>query len=493
MTVPNVGITDVAVMDPALGPDANSALAVGMIYTGLVKRDAHLRVLPDQALWKLSSDNKVYTFTLKPEITFSDGTPVTAQSYVYSWTRALLPHVGSSTSPFFEAAIVGANDVTTGKAKTLAGVQALDEHTLQVRLNQPTPYFLTELTTPLFFPVNQKIVEQANQKSGVETGIGTGPFLVKEWIHNVKMVFVPNPHYYGAKTRLTEVDMLFINDPSTAFKTYRAGAYSLVWNLNAGDQVAAQGLAGFVRVPLLQTDAVYFDNAPPFNTLAVRQAFAYAIDRSTLAHAVLHDAVVPAATILPPGIPDYQLNYAGLPFDSAQAKSLLQSVYPDVTKMPTVTFSYPSALVTDQEAVALQNMWQSALGILVQLRPMELTAYNDEQQRHLVQIGFTQWEADFPDPYDGLTLNLLSTANGNDGHWKNAQFDQLVTKAETASGSTRMALYAQAEKIAITDVGWLPLDHEALAAVIPPWVHGVTVNGGGLFFGDWSDVYLLQH
>ena len=498
LTFPNVGTGEVAVLDPALGPDSNSGVAVGMIYSGLVKSSKNLDVVPDQATWKISADNKVYTFTLKSNIAFSDGTPVTAQSYVYTWTRALLPEVASPIASFFEASIVGAADVSAGKTKTLAGVKALDDHTLQVTLTQPTAYFLEELTNPLFFPLNQKLIEQYGQKNWVQhvagEGAGTGPFMVKAWDHNVKMVFVPNPHYYGNKTALAEVDMLFVENPTTAFKAYQAHQYDFVWNITPTDQQTAKGLPGFLRIPLLQSDLLFFDNTkPPFNRAEVRQAFAYATDKTTLAHAIFKDAVTPAPTIVPPGMPGYQPSYSGLAFDKAKAKSLLQSVYSDVSKVPPITFSYPSSQVTPLEAAALQGMWQNALGIQVKLRGVELNTYNEETAKHQVQFGFTQWSADFPDPYDWLTLNLFSTAPNNNGQWDNAAFDQTVKNAEQSTGDARIRLYNKAEQIAVSDVGWLPLDHQTLAAIIPSWVHGVTLNGNGLFFDDWSDVYLLQH
>ncbi len=502
LTFPNVGTDDIGQLDPVQGPDANSAIAVGMIFSGLVRSDKDLNVIPDQATWQISGNNKVYTFTLKPGITFSDGTPVTAQTYVYTWTRALLPNVQSPIASFFEGPIVGADAVAAGKTKVLSGVKAVNDHTLQVTLTQPTPYFLEDLTTSLFFPLNQKIIEQYGDKNWVQhaagNGVGTGPFMVKEWDHNVKMVLVPNPSYYGNKTKLTEVDMFFVKDPATAFKAYRAGQYDFVWNLTSTDQQVAQGLAGFIRKPLLQTDLLFFDNAkPPFNRTEVRQAFAYAIDKQTLVHAVFKDSVTPASTIIPPGMPGYQPNYVGIPFDKDKAKALLQSVYPDVTKVPPITFTYPSAQVTPDEASALQQMWQAALGIQVKLRSVELNAYNDEtagnRSTHVIQMGFTQWGADFPDPYDWLTLNLTANASNNNGSWNNSQFNQLVQQAETLPGDARINVYNQAEQIAISDVGWLPLDHEAVAAIIPSWAHGVSLNANGLFFDDWSGVYIVQH
>jgi oligopeptide transport system substrate-binding protein len=498
LTFPNVGTRDIGVLDPAQGPDANSALAVGMIYTGLVKFDKNLNVVPDQATWVISPDNKVYTFTLKQGITFSDGTPVTAQSYVYTLTRSLLPEVKSPIALFFLGPILGSDDVSNGKTKTLAGVKAIDSTTLQITLKQPTAYFLQIMANSIAFPLNQTVINQFGQADWVNhaagSAIGTGPFMVKEWDHNTKMVFIPNPHWYGGKTKLTEVDMLFVNDPSTAFKAYQAGQYNFVWNIGPQDLVSAKGMPGFESESLLQTDLLFFSNKmAPFNNAAVRQAFAYATDKQALATAIFKGSAIPAPTIIPPGMPGYQPNYQGLAYDKSKALAALQSAYPDVSKVPPITFSFPSSQVSTSEAAALQQMWQTALGIQVKLLPVELNAYNTETSNHQVQFGFTQWSADFPDPYDWLTLNLFSTASNNSGDWNNPQFDQLVTQADQTTGDARIQLYNQAEQIAISDVGWLPLDHQSLSAIIPPWVQGVSLNNTGLYFGDWSDVYLLQH
>lgn len=497
---PNVGIADAnsAFLDPAQGPDANTAQVVNMIYSGLVRSDVNLNVIPDQATWDISPDNKVYTFHLKSGLTFSDGTPITAQTYVYTLTRALLPEVKSPIATFFEANIVGANDVNAGKTRTLAGVKALDDSTLQMTLTQPTPYFLEVLTNSLYYPLNEKVIDQygqtnwPNQVAG--NAVGSGPFIVKEWDHQVKMILAPNPHYYGAKAKLSEVDMYFVNEATTAFNAYQAKQYDFVWNITPPDQLIAKHGAGFVLHPLLQTDLLFFNNKmAPFGNAAVRQAFAYATNKNLLVQAVFNGSVLAAPTIIPPGMPGYEPNYPGIVYDQAKAKALLQSVYPDVSKVPSITFSYPNSQVSTQEATVLQQMWQDALGIQVTLSPVDLNTYNTETNNHAIQFGFTQWGADFPDPYDWLALNLTTNASNNNGEWSNATFDATIAQAEQTSGAARIALYNQAEQIAIQDVGWLPLDHQALAAMLPSWLHGVTLNGNGLYFGDWSNVYLLQH
>jgi oligopeptide transport system substrate-binding protein len=497
LVFPNVGIQDLDSLDPTQDSDSNSLLALNMIYSGLVRLDKDLNVIPDQATWTISADRKVYTFALKTGLAFSDGTPITAQSYVYSLTRALSPAVNSTDAMLFLGNIAGADAVNSGKATTLSGVKALNAQTLEITLSNPTEYFLQALANPVAFVVNQKLIEQYKDPAWtnhvVNHGAGSGPFMVKSWRHTIKMILVPNPYYYGPHTRLNEVDMIFAVDAHDAFQAYQGGQYNFVWKIIPTDLSAARGLAGFTSQSQLETDALFFNTQkPPFDQPAVRQAFAYAIDKNLLAQSILSNSVIPAPTIIPTGIPGYQPSLSSLSFNKAKALATLQTVYPDVTEMDPVTFFYPSSLVSSAVAIALQQMWQNALGIQITLRPLETNAYNLEASNHDIQFGFAQWSADFPDPYDALALNLLSDANGNWGIWQNQQFDQFVQQAEASNGPTRLNLYSQAEQVAINDVGWLPIDHQALSAVIPATVHGVSINHMGLYFGDWSDVYLTS-
>ncbi|WP_161975514.1 peptide ABC transporter substrate-binding protein [Tengunoibacter tsumagoiensis] len=498
MTFPNVGIADLQTLDPAVGLDQNATLVANMIYSGLVRTDKDLKVIPDQATWQIADDGKVYTFFLNAEVAFSDGTPVTAQTYIYTWNRVFNSTSNSSVVSDLNLPIAGLNDFLTGKQTTISGLQALNAHTLQVTLTQPAPYFLSVLTNPAFFAVNQQVVEHYQQEDWsqhvADSAVGTGPFMVQSWQHNVKMLFIPNPHYIGKRTNLAMVDMRFVDDPIVAFKASNAGQYDLVWGMDPQDQPAAKGLAGFAASPQLQTDALFFDpTQQPFDALEVRQALTYAIDRSALAHTILHDVVVPTTTILPPGMPGYQEQKAGLSADVGRARDLLKSVYPDLSAFPPITLSFPNSQLSVAEGTALQQMWQQNLGIQVSLQPVEENAYEQELDAHSIAFGFVGWAADFPDPYDVLAVNLLSTSNQNPGQWKNDDFDQAINQAEATSGQERLALYQKAEQIALTDVAWFPLDHQKQVAVLSSWVHGVTVNANGLYFGDWSSVYLSKH
>src|SRR5437763_856274 len=174
LTFPDIGVTDITSLDPVLGFDMNTSIIMNMLYSGLLRLDDNAQAIPDQATWKISSDGKVYTFMLKPSITFSDGTPVTAETCVYTWTRALTPNRDSSLALSLEQPIVEATAVHNGNAHTLSGLKALDAHTLQVTLNAPSPYFLTSLTNPLFFPLNRQVIERYGDQNWTRHIVNAG-------------------------------------------------------------------------------------------------------------------------------------------------------------------------------------------------------------------------------------------------------------------------------------------------------------------------------
>jgi ABC-type oligopeptide transport system substrate-binding subunit len=488
---------NIATLDPVRDHGYNETLVMNMIYSGLVRTDKNLNVISDQATWQISADSKVYTFTLRPHVAFSDGSPVTAQSYVYTWTRALLSATTSPTAFSLLSPILGAEDVHNGKTQRLAGVTALNDATLQVTLTKPAPYFLASLTNPLFFPLNQKVVARYGRHNwpqpAAESGLGSGPFLLKTWQPTVQLIFVPNPFYYGRKTALARVVASFVNDPRVALKQYDVGQTDLVENITLEDQPAARSSTGFISTALLQTDALFANTTkPPFDSLVVRQAFAYVIDRQALMSDAFNDALVPAATFLPPVLPGYQTNERVSGYDAAQARSLLHSAYPDLKRFPTVTFSYPAGQVSDQEATVLQSQWQRTLGIQVNVRAVEPYAYQQEMRDHVIQLGFYALRADFPDPYAFFSPFLSSSGRFN-GLWHDANVEQITTQAEAQTGEQRLALYQRAEVRMLEQAVIMPLDHQTLAAIIPAWIRGVTLNGNGLSFGDWADVVILRH
>lgn len=503
LTIPLIGITNAPSFDPTVELDANGQILMKMLYSGLVHTDKNLQVIPDQATWDSSSNQKTYTFHLKSGITFADGTAVTAQTYVDSWTYAFR---STNVSPQIAAEaynIVGARALHTGQSNVLSGVRALDTHTLQVILLQPAPYFLAQLANPLFFPINQKLVTafsgQTWPVSVVQQGVGTGPFIVKDFVPDINMSLVPNPHYYGNKLTLTQVNVNFENDARVAYTANRNSNYDLVWNLVQDDQLAANQLKGFTSVEQLQTDALFFNTTQaPFKSVAVRQAFAAVINKQTYAQTTMGNTVLAAGSMWPSGLSCYPYNKVSDPpssvtaYNTAQARTLLKSAYPDQSSIPSVTFSYPTSQMTTTMATALKSMWQALPGIKINLQPLDMESYQQELQKHTLQFGLVNWQATFADPY-AFAEPFLASSSNNVAQWHSSDYDRLIAQANATTGTARQSLYSQAAQLLLKQAPVVPLDHRCMAGLIPNWIEGVVINAQGLYFGDWSGVKILSH
>ncbi len=500
---PNVGVTDLPQLDPALSSDSNSDQAVELIFSGLVKLNPHLQVVPDAAYsWQVSPDGKTYTFYLPAQLRFADGAPVTAQDVIYSFDRSLQMTAtaiqeGGNGGLFYLGHILGAADVAAGHASSASGLKALDDHTLQIQLDAPIAYFLIDLTAPPAFIVPRQLIQHYGGKNWVDHALGTGPFLLGHWTHSVRMTFLPNPYYYGDKPTLDELDMPFAQDPHAALLSYRAGQYDLTTSIIGPDYPQAHTEKNFYEATFLGTDAL-IPNAgmEPFNHPEVRQAFALALDAQVLAHEVMGDSVTPSKTLVPPGMPNYMpSSVQGLGPNAQQALQLLQSVYPDISMLPPVTLTYPTSDLPQAEAQAMQSMWQRALEVHVNLAPIDPSTYERELDQGQVQLGVLNWTADLADPWDLLTLYLRSGAPENVGGWTNPQFDQGVDQADLMFNDPgqRTALYQQSEQLAVSQAAWIPFDHPKFTAFIAPYVHGIVVTPLGLMVPDWSLMTVGKH
>jgi peptide/nickel transport system substrate-binding protein/oligopeptide transport system substrate-binding protein len=514
---PNVGTQDVKTLDPALVTDLNSSYALDLIDSGLVTLDAKtLKVVPDLASnWGVSPDGKTYTFHIRPGLKFSNGDPLTAQDFAYSIDRAFSPAIfGKSYTPDYylggqggvNAGIVGGEDRGNGKIPTMIGpgkgLVVVDPQTLQINITKPALWFLDALTYPVSWPVDQKVVDQygANWYDG--HFVGTGPFQLTSWQHKVQLTFKQNPNWYGKKPTLTEIDMPMIADPNTAWNQFQAKEVDTVGVPSADYKIAkALGPSEFFEGPSLSIFYVAPNSkVPPFDNLTVRQAFAEATDRDTLAHQVLQDTVLPSDHIVPEGMPGYNPNLKGLPFNPQDAKTKLTSVYPDVTKMPAVTLEYPKGGDNDKIAAKLQQDYQTYLGVHINLNPVDFgQLLNDTESRNSkgifpVQFYMLGWIADYPDPQDWLDL-VVTTSSSNNMNFSNSQVDSLVAQADSSTDANgRLALYNQAEEIAIDNVAWIPFEQGKNIYVFQKWVQGLVVDAQGLT-PDISivNVQILQH
>ncbi|MFN8529264.1 MAG: peptide ABC transporter substrate-binding protein [Anaerolineae bacterium] len=492
------GITDLPSLDPAKASDSQGFTVIGLLYGGLVRLDGDLHVVPDLAeSWTVSDDGLTYTFALRQDSAFSDGSPITAQDVIWSLTHALDPNTGGWTGPFYLSNIAGANEVAAGTTTDLTGAVAVDDHTVALTILQPSAYFLSQLTFG-----SAKIVSSA-QAAADPTGwenapVTSGPYQVQEWNHGQNIVLVPNANYYQAPS--ASITMPFIQDSETAYQLFRTGELDIMGSQQNGIPAVhvaeMQSTPDFRSTSLFAVRYVGFNNTvAPFDNVDVRRAFALAIDKQTLASQVLQDTVVPTDRILPLGIPASELPVEGLSFDPAAAQAALAAAGVTPETIGPVTLTYGVEGDNERVVTVLQAMWQENLGVSVTLEPLELTTFSARLNETVqnpgpggLQFYYSVWGADYPDPQNFLSQQLRTGVGNNNGHWSNAEFDALVDQADVLTGDVeqRLALYNQAEQIAVSEVGWLPLYNPRLNILVSPAVQGIVFNGQGLVIPDYS-------
>ena len=498
------GINELPALDPPLAGASQSVGVISLVFEGLVRLDSDLNVQPAGAeSWDIKDGGKTFIFHIRKGLKFANGDAVTAEDFAYSLNRAFSPDFANGNAGYYLSNIVGSTDVTEGKATSVTGVKVIDPQTLEIDLQTPSVYFLYQLTFPASFVVSKKAVDASPDK-WTDTAFGTGPFMVKEWKHNQSVTLVPNPNYWLGKVQLQQIDLPFIQDPATALKMYQTGELDIMGTYNfPTDQISAVSTgADFKQDNQFFVAYIGFNNAkPPFNDVRVRQAFAKAVDKATLINKVLEAAVVQADTIIPPGMPGYNQSAGKLQeFNAADAKKLLADAgFADGKGFPKIALS-----INNQDpnfakiAAALQQMWKETLGVDVDINTEELAKFNDDltatantpADPAALNFYISVWGADYPDPQNFVSQQLRTDVGNNNGHYSNAEFDKLVDQADVESDQTkRLGQYQQAETIALTEVGWLPLYYGKANMLIRSTVNGLVVTPQGLFpKGDWTKV-----
>ena len=504
------GINEPSTLDPAKASDAPVVFATGLIFRGLVQLDAQLRVIPDGAAsWTVSDDTKTYTFKLRDNLKFSDGSLVTADDVAFSISRTLDPKTGGGSSgngAYYLTNILGADDLAGGKASTLQGVKALDPKTLEIKLKNPSAYFLYQLNFITGYILSKKNVTSGDK--WYEKPVGTGPFVLSEWQHNQKLVLTPNPNYWpGAPNQFKSVELVFYGGDqgsTTAFNDYQTGQVDVIGSFGQNPipsqfvpQVKDQ--PDFHSAPQFVVRYVAFNNKrAPFDNAQVRQAFAKAVDRSKIVQLLGEASVRSQARILPGGIPGSELPVQALDFDAAGAKKLLgDAKFDPATK---VVISYGTEGDNAKVLELLKQQWQDNLGVDVTLEPLELQTfsqkltdtYNDPTKG--VQAYYSVWGADYPDPQNWISQQLRTGVGNNNGAYSNADFDKLVDAAdvEIKDQAKRLQGYNKAEQLAINEVGWLPLFSPNTSSMIKPYVTGLVFTGQGVVIPDWSAVRSIE-
>jgi ABC-type transport system substrate-binding protein len=469
-------------LDPALTQDSTSAAYIVEIFSGLVTLNQDLEVVPDIAeSWELSDDGTTYTFHLHDDVRFHDGKPVTAQDFKYSLERACDPATGSLVADTYLGDIIGAQAKLRGEADEVSGVLVVDDHTLEITIDSPKAYFLSKLTYPTAFVVDQENVEDPVQP-WTDQPNGTGPFRLAEYQLDFRIVLERNEAYYDTpRPALERVNfMLAIGSPMTMYETGELDAVPVsLADIERVSDPSNPLNKELSTTPVLSISYIGFNvQKPPFDDQKVRQAFNYAIDKDKYVEVVLKNMQAQAKGILPPGMPGYNENLKGYPYDPERARQLIaESRYGDASNLPKITLNISGGGgVADKQVKAIVDMYKQNLGVDIAVQQTEWATYLWDLRAHRYQMfGLTAgWIADYPDPQDFLDILFHSESRNNDTGYSNPKVDSLLEEARGEQDfDKRMELYQQAEEMILDDAPIVPLTHNADYWLTKPYVEGM--------------------
>ena len=468
-------------IDPYFATDFSSGDLTFLMYTTLVGLDSDGRIVPEGARsWDVSPNGLVYTFHLRDNIRFHGGRRVTAADWKWSFERMGDPTLRTAVADVVLAGVEGFDAQQKG-APGLAGLRVVDPLTLQFVLNpRARGGFLNRLAYYAAVVLDKDVVEQGGKGWYETRDAGSGPFGLKEWVHNDHVTLVSDPHYFLGAPKIARVELPVVTQATTRLSEYQVGQLDLVpvpladYQRIKSDPVLGKELLVFPRAQIIwlgPNPRVY----EPFKDPRVRRAFAAAIDKVKIAKTVFFGFYQPAASIVPPGIPGFYTGYKGLPYDPEQAKKLLSDAGV-AGKLPPLTIAMnPIAQDYQMAAEAAAAMLKENLGVDVRLQKTEFASFQQGMNRRMAfQAFMTGWAADYLDYSDYLDLLLYSKSPLDRVSYANSEFDRLVDEANAApTESQRTVLYHKAEALAIEDAAMIPIVFTQFALLKKPYVHGL--------------------
>lgn len=475
----------------SIDPHKVSAVPEGNIirqmFIGLVDTDRDGKTVPGMAESWESKDNKVWVFKLR-DAKWSNGEPVTAQDFVYSWRRLVDPNTASPYASYLvDAKVNGAEAVMAGEAglETL-GIQALDDKTLQVTLTEAVPYFPDMLIHTSTKPVPQKVIEQFGEKwTDAEHIVVNGPYTLGEWRVNDKIVLKRNPQYFdNSHTTIDTVTILPITSPTTDVARYQAGEVDVSAEVPPEQfESIKQSMGDELRVaPRLCTYYYKYNTVkPPFNDARVRRALALAFDRDIVAQKVMGQGQQPAYQLTPPstnGMSNFTPEWQGWSKQQRieEANRLLQQAGYSASNPLKFELLYNTSDNHKKIAVAFSSIIKDALGtdkVQVQLVNKEWKTYLDSRRTGDYDIARSSWCGDYNEP--SSFLNTLKTGNTNNhGKYSSPKFDALLdqTLVQGIDVKQRAKLYQQAEAQLDADMPNLNMYHYVGVRLVKPYVIG---------------------
>lgn len=480
--------TEVASIDPHKTQGVPESNVIRDLLEGLVNQDADGNTIPGVAERWETTDNKTFIFHLRKDAKWSNGDPVTAEDFVYSFQRAVDPTTASPYSWYLDmTTMVNASDIIAGKKdKSTLGVKAIDENTLEIKLASSVPYFVMMMGHTTMKPVHKATVEEfGDQWTKPENFVGNGAFVMSKWVVNERIEMTPNKYYWdNAKTVLTKVTYLPLENYVAEMNRFLAGEIDMTYELpNEHFKRLQKEHADSLAIKGDLCTYYYSLNTlkPPFDDVRVRKAVSYAIDRNVITKFLLGKGEKPAYGLTPEIVANFDPElpeYAKLTQKErdAKAKALLEEA--GYSKSNPLKFSllYNTSENHKKLAVAIGSMWKKTLGIEVTLENQEWKTYLETKNQGNFQVARASWCGDYNEA--STFTSLMEGQNTTGGiHYKSDAYDKLTKQAiESTSETERQQLYYDQEKLLAEDMPIIPVYQYVKARLLNPHVGGYAKN-----------------
>ena len=508
-------------IDPALNSAVDGAIMINHMFEGLMRwvdsgvetagsdgtcTNAELSYGQAESYDKVPNEDGTvtYTFHLRDGIMWSDGQPVTANDFVFSWQRLVSPETAADYSYMIDC-VVNANAIMNGEMDpSELAVSAPDDKTFVVTITSDLPYFTELCAFPATFPVREDIVSDSQWTYSPDTYISNGAYKMTSRVTNSEIVMEPNEYYYGVDTLGPDkITFKLMDDANAMLSGFNSGELDFIESMPT-DEVAGLLASGDLKImDYIGTYYVcYQTQKEPFDDPKVREAFTLAIDRTYIVEQITQTGQVEAGGFVPAGVYDaegatgddfrtvggdyYAPTDADYEANCERARELLaEAGYPNGEGFPVVTYLYNTDDSHKAVGEALQNMWQTVLGVTVQLDNQEWATFLQTRKDGDYSIARNGWIADYNDPMSFLDMWLTGGGN-NDAQYSNAEYDSLIQQAKASTDpAERMSLMHQAEDIIIgQDYALCPLYFYTQKYMLADDVQGMYYTPLGYFFFD---------
>ena len=466
---------DPETIDPALNSAVDGGNMLLHAFECLLIVDQDGKLAPGQAeSWETSEDGLTWTFHLREGLKWSDGTPLTANDFVYSWKRVCDPMVAAPYAETVLSMVAGYEDAIGGNLDALQ-VVAQDDLTLVVTLNAPCSYFGSLAAFATLSQVQQGTVEANGDAwaTAPETYVSNGPFYMTEWVPGSHILFSKNPNYWNADAiKLDGIQFALIEDSNAAYSAYQTGEVLMIKDVPTEEIPSLEGNADFFVDPIIGTYYISLNlNRDAFKDAKVRQALSLAIDRDYVANTLMQGTYSPASNFMGPGwidtdgAPFIDKANGGAPYiDTAdfegnleKAKALLEEAgYPNGEGFPAISYTTNDAGYHKVVAEYLQQAW-AELGIDLQVNIVEWSSFTPMRRNGEYDVARNGWVGDYSDPSNMLDL-LYSTNGNNDGKFSNSEYDAAMdTSRTTLDAAERSEALHTAEDILMAEAGCVPI------------------------------------